>query len=64
LIFGFLPDSIWAKFWQIYVWSILSLSVLTTVWFFIGGLKDLKDMFNLLSETKADEFDDGIVNRN
>ena len=37
------------------------LSALTTIWFTIGGLQDLKKMFSLLKTIKRNDLDDGTV---
>ncbi len=60
LIFDVPTDS-WAKFWWVYVLIHLVLSVITTVWFIVGGLRDYRDMFRLLKTRKADTTDDGRV---
>jgi hypothetical protein len=49
--------------WHIYVWMILGITAVTTLWFTIGGLIDLKKMFKRLSMMARDYQDDGeIVN--
>ncbi len=60
LIFDVSVDS-WARFWWYYVLIYFVLSILTTVWFIIGGAHDYVDMFNLLKQKKVDETDDGRV---
>jgi SSS family solute:Na+ symporter len=53
----------WARLWHIYVWMILGVTAVTTIWFTIGGLIDLKKMFKRLSTMARDYQDDGeIVN--
>lgn len=49
----------WAYFWKIYFGVVFSLSILTAVWFTIGGALDLKKMFRLLKTVKRDDSDDG-----
>ena len=51
----------WATFWKYYVILLTIMAVITTVWFAIGGFRDLRKMFNLLENIKRDEFDDGSV---
>ena len=51
----------WSKFWWIYILVYFVLSVISTIWFIIGGLRDYRDMFRLLRTRKADELDDGRV---
>ncbi|MCP4246499.1 MAG: sodium:solute symporter [bacterium] len=53
------PTESWLKFWHYYLWMALILGAATTVWFAIGGVRDLKDMFRRLRETVPDDFDDG-----
>lgn len=55
------PDSSWATFW---VWRIgitLVIGIITTIWFLIGGLHDVRDMFHTLSTVKRNTLDDGMV---
>ncbi|NCU27967.1 sodium:solute symporter, partial [Candidatus Nomurabacteria bacterium] len=42
------PDAVWKSVWHIFVWMTIILSALTTVWFIIGGFKDVKNMFFML----------------
>ena len=51
----------WVNFWRCYVWLMLILSAITTVWFTFGGMLDLKKMFILLSNMKRNDMDDGTV---
>ncbi len=37
------------------------MGAIVTVWFFIGGLKDLRYMFKTLATAKRDSLDDGMV---
>jgi SSS family solute:Na+ symporter len=60
LIYGF-PDSSWMKFWYFYIFLLLVISVLVTIWFTIGGFKDLKEMIARLKALKRDESDDGRI---
>ena len=60
LIFDIKTGS-WIKFWWVYVVIHFVLSIITTIWFLIGGLRDYRDMFRLLKSRKADELDDGRV---
>ncbi len=54
-------DAAWLGFWQLLVWLALALGVVVTVWFMIGGMRDLKDMFHLLRTKIRDDSDDGTV---
>ena len=49
----------WAAFWHFFVWLILVVGAVTTVWFTIGGLIDMKKMFHKLATIKRDDSDDG-----
>ena len=56
-----ISHSTWLWFWHGFLKVVFVLSVFTTAWFTIGGLRDLKDMFRRLSTSKRDERDDGSV---
>jgi SSS family solute:Na+ symporter len=60
LIFG-LSDKWWASFWKAYIYITLSLGIVTTIWFIIGGMFDVKDILRLLSTIKRNPLDDGRV---
>ncbi|OHB57128.1 MAG: hypothetical protein A2Y12_13595 [Planctomycetes bacterium GWF2_42_9] len=51
----------WTKFWWVYILVMFVLSVLTTIWFIVGGIRDYVKMFALLKVRKSDERDDGRV---
>lgn len=51
----------WITFWRYYILVILTLSIVTTIWLALGGLRDLKRMFGLLRTIKRDDLDDGTV---
>lgn len=54
-------DDAWATFW----WANIILTVIlgtgTTIWFFLGGLHDIRDLFRTLATLKRDHTDDGRV---
>ena len=54
-------DESWLKYWQVYVGIIFVLSIASTVWFLLGGIKDLKYMFTTLSTLVRNHRDDGMV---
>ena len=54
-------DQRWLQFWHIQVWLGVGLSILVMVWFTIGGLFDIKDMFRRLRLSKRNYLDDGRV---
>ena len=51
----------WKSFWHVYVIIAVSLGIITTIWFTIGGIIDLKDLLHRLSTAKREEHDDGSV---
>lgn len=65
LFFGTSLES-WIKFWHFFVWFTVVLVPCVTVWFAIGGIKDLKELFLTLRTAKRDDSDNGtvLVNRN
>lgn len=56
-------DSLWLKFWHSKIWIELSVAVVVIVWFTLGGIKDVKSLLKSLSTKKADDKDDGFVER-
>jgi SSS family solute:Na+ symporter len=54
-------DAIWMRFWKVYVILYLAASSLVIVWFTIGGLRDMKQMFRDLATMQRDEEDDGYL---
>jgi SSS family solute:Na+ symporter len=51
----------WVRFWGGYIRVVLVLSMISAVWFTIGGLCDLKRMFSILAQLKRNDLDDGAV---
>lgn len=51
----------WAAFWNFYVKLHFVIAIITVIWFTMGGLRDLKYMFNRLKVIKRDDLDDGRV---
>ncbi|MCC6423758.1 MAG: sodium:proline symporter [Phycisphaerales bacterium] len=59
------PTEWWSKYWHIVgIWMPLVIGIGTTVWFTIGGLRDLMALFRQLSSAERDEMDDGTVDHN
>ncbi len=54
-------DAWWLSFWRIFIWIGLGQALIITIWFSIGGFKDLKHMLNTLRTLKRDDADDGMV---
>ena len=55
------PTSSWSRFWHFKIIFDLILGILVTVWFAIGGIRDLCDMFRTLKAKRLDAHDDGVV---
>jgi len=53
----------WFVFWKYCMMFLYFFSFPIVIWFIIGGLIDLKNMFKILNEKKADETDDGYVRK-
>jgi SSS family solute:Na+ symporter len=51
----------WNSVWHVVVWASVALSVVITIWFTVGGLRDLRDMFRTLRTAKRVDADDGTV---
>ena len=51
----------WAKFWWWKVVVTVVIGIGTTVWFLVGGLRDLKDLYKTLRTVKRDHLDSGMV---
>ncbi len=51
----------WATFWWIYIALTVVVGVGTTIWFFLGGLYDIKELYNTLRTLKRDHRDMGMV---
>ncbi|MCF6174675.1 MAG: sodium:solute symporter family protein [Victivallaceae bacterium] len=60
LVFA-MTDSEWATFWAWKIGITLVIGIGTTIWFFIGGIYDIRDMFHTLKTAKRDVLDDGMV---
>jgi len=57
------PDSWWANWWFFNLIFAAVTGVIATVWFLIGGFRDLHALFRRLSATQVDENDDGTVKK-
>jgi solute:Na+ symporter, SSS family len=51
----------WSRYWRVYVFIQILLSIATIVWFTTGGLRDLRYMFRHLDRAERDSGDDGRV---
>jgi solute:Na+ symporter, SSS family len=54
-------DHAWQRFWLIYIYVNLAASCAVTVWFALGGLRDVRAMFRRLDTMERDPNDDGRV---
>ncbi|OHB61487.1 MAG: hypothetical protein A2Y12_06850 [Planctomycetes bacterium GWF2_42_9] len=51
----------WIRYWQFYVILMFVSSIVITIWLGIGGMMDIKKLFERLRQIKHDEQDDGWV---
>ena len=58
---GKLSDDNWATFWHVYVLIYTVLGVVTTVWFLLGGTRDIINMLRRLNSMERNAADDGSV---
>lgn len=56
-----ISDDNWIKWWAFMVSAIVILAIGTTIWFLIGGFKDLGDLIRTLKNVDRDLSDDGSV---
>ncbi|MDG2020596.1 MAG: hypothetical protein P8J59_01455 [Phycisphaerales bacterium] len=56
-----ISDRMWLEAWGWWLWFALATAMLVTVWFTIGGFRDLVRMFRLMGQVQSDERDDGRV---
>ncbi|MEZ4648354.1 MAG: sodium:solute symporter [Candidatus Eisenbacteria bacterium] len=55
------PDSWWVQFWRVWTWVFSAGALAVTVWFTIGGAKDLRYLVRHLANFVPDPTDDGRV---
>ncbi len=51
----------WMKYWKYYTLFLFAMSILVVIWLTLGGLKDLREMYRVLSTKVRDATDDGMV---
>ena len=51
----------WPNIWRVYIYLILAISIITTIWLSVGGIIDIRNMFTVLHTVKRNEKDDGTV---
>ena len=54
-------DDAWLSFWRGFTWFIFAAGVGVTIWFIIGGVKDMRYLYRQLRARSADPRDDGRV---
>jgi SSS family solute:Na+ symporter len=62
LLFGVSAEA-WTAYWHGWTWFILVCGSVVTVWFTIGGLKDMRYMYRRLRLYRDNPLDDGRVAR-
>ncbi|GAB4293496.1 MAG: sodium/proline symporter PutP [Ignavibacteriaceae bacterium] len=56
-----IDDLTWLEFWKYYILINLSVSAIVVIWFSIGGIKNIREMFIKLRTMSRDEKDDGFI---
>ncbi|HEY8933098.1 MAG TPA: sodium:proline symporter [Rariglobus sp.] len=57
-------DEVWALYWRVTcIWLPMVISVLTTIWFTLGGVHDIRLFFRRLRNKTIDVTDDGVVQK-
>jgi SSS family solute:Na+ symporter len=51
----------WMHFWMTYTYIFLTASIIVTIWFTIGGIKNLREMISALRHNIRDDSDSGFV---
>ncbi len=54
-------DAAWEAWWAFKVFLTIAAGIAATIWFLIGGFRDLFDLIRTLKRTKRDSSDDGTV---
>lgn len=58
-----ITNTSWMHFWMIYTYIFLTASIIVTIWFTIGGIKNLREMISALRHNIRDDSDSGFVKR-
>ena len=58
---GSLSNETWAALWHGYLWLVLIVGGIVTLWFTIGGVRDLVRLYRRLRGAQPDAADDGSV---
>lgn len=51
----------WLAYWHVWMWIILAAGAVVTIWFTIGGFRDMRRLYRLLRSRRSDPKDDGFV---
>jgi SSS family solute:Na+ symporter len=62
-LFFDISDTIWSGWWRFTVWLSFGVGCFTLIWFFFGGIKDMRDLFRMLNGKQRDAHDDGWVDK-
>ena len=54
-------DGAWIRYWRVYLWIQVAVSVVVVAWFTAGGARDARRMFRALAGMARDDSDDGMV---
>ncbi len=55
------PDEAWARFWRLYFFIQVAVSIFVIVWFSIGGFRDMAAMLGRLRVMQRNADDDGVA---
>jgi SSS family solute:Na+ symporter len=58
-----LSNDQWAWFWRSWLWLMTGVGAVVTLWFFVGGLRDLRSLYRDFEESTPDESDRGQPGR-
>lgn len=61
LVIGDISDDAWGNWWQFYVWLGICVAMITVVWFTIGGVINLFQLYHSMRNVVVDVRDDGTV---
>ncbi len=56
-----MSDGGWSRLWQVSIYSQYGLLVVVSIWFLVGGVRDVKSLFLDLAKAKHNDLDDGTV---
>ena len=59
-VIGWEPTG-WLRLWKFYILLLFGVGSVTTFWFVIGGIFDLKDLFHTLETVERNDADNGMV---